>query len=222
MENNIGVGLIVGLTLASSIYVWSNEKFSKAQKAILLVLLIFPPAQWVGILVVLAYNGYKENNTTEKITERKVEQVKVNLDSSISNLKDLKDKGILTDEEYKTKVAKINADKEEQNIKNSLEYKQLKSLLDSGILTKEEFESKLILLKNKPKVKIKDFRIVDGFSEGLALAINSELDYGFVDNEGNIIIPFKFEHAENFKEGIAKVRYNGEFKNINKKGEFIK
>ena len=94
---------------------------------------------------------------------------------------------------------------------------ELRSRRDITSLTKEEFESKLNLLKNKPKVKIKDFRIVDGFSEGLALAINSELDYGFVDNEGNVIIPFKFEHAENFKDDIAKVRYNGEFKSINKK-----
>lgn len=222
MDKSIGIGSIVGLTFASSLYVWNNEKFSKAQKAVLLVLLIFPPAQWIGILVVLAYNNYKLNNSIEKVQERKVEQVKVNLDNSISSLKDLKDKGILTAEEYKTKVAKINAEKEEQSLKNSLEYRQLKSLLDSGVLTKEEFESKLNLLKNKPKVKIKDFRIVDGFSEGLALAINSELDYGFVDNDGNVIIPFKFEHAENFKEGSAKVRHNGEFKSINKKGEFIK
>lgn len=222
MDKSIGVGSIVGLTFASSLYVWKNEKFSSVQKTILLICIVFPPAQWLGILIVLAYNNYKVNNSVEKVQERKVEQVKVNLDNSISSLTDLKDKGILTAEEYKTKVAKINSEKDEQSLKNSLEYKQLKSLLDSGILTKEEFESKLILLKNKPKVKIKDFRIVDGFSEGLALVINFELDYGFVDNEGNIIIPFKFEHAENFKEGIAKVRYNGEFKSINKKGEFIK
>jgi hypothetical protein len=148
MDNNIGVGLIVGLTFASSIYVWSNEKFSSVQKTILLICIVFPPAQWIGILVILAYNNYKVNNSIEKVQERKVEQVKVNLDNSISNLADLKDKGILTDEEYKNKVAKINAEKEEQSLKNSLEYKQLKSLLDSGILTKEEFDSKVKLIQN--------------------------------------------------------------------------
>ena len=148
MDKSIGVGLIVGLTFASSLYVWNSEKFSKEQKAVLLVLLIFPPAQWIGILLILAYNSYELNNSIEKVQERKVEQVKVNLDNSISSLKDLKDKGILNDEEYKTKVDKINAEKEEQILKNSLEYKQLKSLLDSGILTKEEFENKIKFIQN--------------------------------------------------------------------------
>lgn len=84
------------------------------------------------------------NNTVD----RKVEQVKSNLDNSISNLKELKNKGILTNEEYKTKVEKIEVEKTEQTLKNSLEYKQLKSLFDSGILTKEEFDSKIQLLQN--------------------------------------------------------------------------
>jgi hypothetical protein len=154
MENNIGVGLIVGLTFTSSVYVWNNEKFSSVQKTILLICIVFPPAQWIGILLVLAYNSNKVNNSIEKITERKVEQVKVNLDNSISNLADLKDKGILTEEEYKTKVAKINAEKEEQSLKNSLEYKQLKNLLDSKILTQEEFDSKIKLIQNISKKEV--------------------------------------------------------------------
>ena len=156
MDKSIGVGSIVGLTFASSLYVWNNVNFTKTQKAVLLILLIFPPAQWVGILVVLAYNNYKVNNTIEKVTERKVEQVKVNLDNSISSLKDLKDKGILTTEEYETKVAKINAEKDEQVLKNSLEYRQLKTLTDNGILSKEEFYSRVMsfekLMENSDKL----------------------------------------------------------------------
>jgi Short C-terminal domain len=148
MENNIGVGLIVGLTFASSIYVWNNEKFSSVQKTILLICIVFPPAQWIGILVVLAYNSNKVNNSIEKITERKVEQIKVNLDNSISNLADLKDKGILTELEYYEKVANIKTKKAQQDILNSTEYKQLKSLLDGGILTKEEFDNKIKLIQN--------------------------------------------------------------------------
>jgi hypothetical protein len=148
MDKSIGIGSIVGLTFASSLYVWNNEKFSGVQKTILLICIVFPPAQWLGILVVLAYNNYKVNNSVEKVQERKVEQVKVNLDNSISNLTNLKDKGILTDEEYKTKVAKINVEKDEQSLKNSLEYKQLKSLLGSGVLTKVEFDSKVKLIQN--------------------------------------------------------------------------
>lgn len=141
MENSIGVGLIVGLTLASSIYVWNNSKFSSVQKTVLLICIIFPPAQWLGILIVSIYNSNVENNTPERKTEKK-------LDSTISNLTELKEKGILTEEEYLTKVEKIDAEKTEQNLKNSVEYKQLKSLFDSGILTKDEFESKVQLLQS--------------------------------------------------------------------------
>ncbi|RTY92995.1 hypothetical protein EKM01_02495 [Flavobacterium sp. RSP46] len=173
MEHNVGVGAIVGLVLASSIYVWNNEKFSRVQKTILLIFFIFPPAQWVGILVVLAYNSYKVNNSTEKITERKVEQVKINLDNSISSLKDLKDKGILTDEEYKTKVKKIDAEKTEQNLKKSLEYKQLKSLFDSGILTKEEFENKVKLIKTVSIKKTED--IISEVYDFKVTLINNEI-----------------------------------------------
>ena len=173
MDNNIGIGIIVGLTFTSSVYVWNNEKFSSIQKTILLICIVFPPAHWLGILVVLAYNSFKANNSPEKIIERKAEQVKINLDSSISNLKDLKDKGILNEEEYKSKVAKINAEKEEQNLKNSAEYKQLKSLLDGRILTKEEFESKVNLIKTIPAKKTEG--IVSEVYDFKVTLINNEI-----------------------------------------------
>lgn len=162
MENNILVGLLVGLFIGTSIYVWNSESFTKLQKIILLCCVLFPPLHLIGILAVLFYNNYKINNSVEKVAERKVEQVKNNLNSSISNLTDLKQKGILTEEEYKQKIKKLEAEKTEQNLKNSLEYKQLKSLLDSGILTKEEFESKLLKIEESVTLfKIEGCYIVD-------------------------------------------------------------
>lgn len=141
MENNIGVGLIIGLITASSIYVWNSDEFTKEQKVFLLIAVIFAPAQWLGILVIKYYNNHKFEKTPERKTEKK-------LDSTISNLTELKEKGILTEEEYNAKVEKIDADKTEQSLKNSLEYKQLKSLFESGVLTKDEFESKIQLLQD--------------------------------------------------------------------------
>ena len=85
------------------------------------------------------------SNTVEK----RVGQVKNNLDNSISNLKELKDKGILTDEEYREKVQRINTEKIEQNLKSSVEYSQLKSLLDAGVLTKREFEEKVRMIEGQ-------------------------------------------------------------------------
>ena len=151
MEHNIGVGLIVGLALASSIYVWNNDEFSKEQKIGLLICVIFPPAQWLGILIILAYNSNKESNSAEKAEERKIAENKVKLDSTISALTELKEKGILTEEEYKTKVDKVEIEKAEQNLKNSSEYKQLKNLFDSEVLTKDEFEIKIQILQNISK-----------------------------------------------------------------------
>ena len=148
MEHNIGVGLIVGLVTASSFYIYRSEKFSSVQKTILLICVIFPPAQWLGILIVLAYNNYIENNSVEKVAERRNENKINTINSQVKSLKDLKEKGILTNEEYNQKVEKLEAEKAEHNLKNSTEYKQLKSLLDSGVLTKEEFESKIVKINN--------------------------------------------------------------------------
>ena len=173
MDNNIGVGIFVGLVTASSLYVWNSESFTKNQKIYLLCCIIFFPLQWVSILVILAYNNYKIENSPEKLAEKKSEEVKTKLDSTIDNLRDLKQKGILTDEEYSQKVEKLEAEKTEQDLKNSTEYKQLKSLFDSGVLTKDEFESKVDKLKNiEPKA----------VNEEEVLKINSEINKTYIQN----------------------------------------
>lgn len=146
--DDIGVGVIVGLVVASCLFIYNSENLTKSQKAVLLILLVFPPAQWLGIIIVLIYNSTQANNSIEKANERNAVEVKTKHNSSISDLKDLKDKGILTEDEYTAKVAKIKTEQIQQNIENSLEYKQLKSLKDSGILTKEEFDIKVDLLKS--------------------------------------------------------------------------
>ena len=177
MDNSIGVGAIVGLAFASSIYVWKSESFGVLQKTILYICIIFPPAQWLGILIMLIYNNIKVENSAEKVSERKVEQVKTKLDSSINSLTELRDKGILTDVEYYEKVAKIKTEKAQQEIQNSSQYRQLKSLRDSGILTKEEFENKIKLIKIE-EVKTNAEKLIevneeDSFTIGDILAYTS-------------------------------------------------
>ena len=173
MEHNIGVGAIVGLATASSFYIYKSEKFSSVQKTILLICVIFPPAQWLGILIVLAYNNFIENNSVEKTTERKIENKINTLNSQVESLKDLKEKGILTNEEYNQKVEKIEAEKAEQDLKNSTEYKQLKSLFDSGVLTKEEFESKIVKINNIINKQLED-KVIDTYNYNATL-INGEI-----------------------------------------------
>ncbi len=141
------IGGLSALLISTSIYVWNSNEFTKAQKILLLTCFIFPPAQWIGILIILIYNNYKFENTPEKLNEKKVIEKKIKLNSSIDNLLELKEKGILTTDEYNEKVDKIESQKIEEEIKNSSEYKQLKSLFDNNILTTDEFENKIKLLK---------------------------------------------------------------------------
>lgn len=219
MEHSIGVGAIVGLAVATSIYVWQHEYFSKAEKTVLLLCVIIPPIQWLGILGIHIYYNYKAKNIKTKVVER---NIKEKADSSINTLTELNRKGILTDEEYKEKIEKVENEKAKQDVVNSTEYRQLKNLLNLGVLTKEEFQTKIELLNSKAlKPKTEEFRIIDGFSENLALVINVDLDYGFINEENEIVIPFIFDHAENFINGISNVRYKGVFRKINTKGEFI-
>lgn len=151
MNDNIGVGLIVGLVTASSLYVWNSKNFTKVQKIFLLIFLIFPPLQWVSILLVLVYNKFQIENSSKATTAKKNIDSEINLYSAKTNLYELKEKGIISKDEFNSKIEQIR--KTEYDIINSIEYKQLKSLLDSGILTKEEFNNKvkLIGLENRPK-----------------------------------------------------------------------
>ena len=197
MEHNIGVGAIVGLATASSFYIYKSEKFSSIQKTILLICVIFPPAQWLGILIVLAYNNFIENNSVEKITEIKNENKINTLNSQVESLKDLKEKGILTSEEYNQKVEKLEAEKAEQDLKNSIEYSQLKSLLDSGVLTKEEFENKIEFINNKNKM------LIESIGQYL-----SQKDLNIIKSNYNKSNKYSSKEIRNKLEEVLKIKTN--------------
>lgn len=110
----------------------------------------------IGIIITLLSKKNEKTlkseieNSLGKVNEINAKELKTNLNSSINILTDLRDKGILTDEEYYQKAAKIKAEEAKQDIQNSFEYKQLQSLRDSKVLTSEEFEIKIKLLENIP------------------------------------------------------------------------
>lgn len=223
MENNIILGAIIGLVTASSLYVWNTKDFTKVQKSFLLIFLIFPPLQWVSILLISAYNKFKIENSTENKSTKKIYQNTNKLELAKESLQDLKNSGIINTDEYNEKVEKIEVQISRYNLLNTPEYNQLKYLFDSDILTKEEFESKVEILKNQKTDKnriiiIKDYRIVDDYHEDLALVINDKLDYGFINAFDEVIIDFKFDYAENFSNGLALIRIKDKFGYINKKG----
>ncbi len=59
------------------------------------------------------------------------------------------------------------------------------------------------------------------FKEGRALIFIKDKGYGFLNDEGKIIIKPKFVYAESFNEGLAKVKINNKYGFINKKGEVV-
>jgi len=117
MENNIGAGVIVAAAIGTSLYIYNSDKFDQVQKTVLLICIIFPPLQWIGILIALAYNSYRHKNSKEVIERNKITKEFSNSDLQIRNLRDLKEKGLLTEEEYNRKKEKIQNSMFESELK---------------------------------------------------------------------------------------------------------
>lgn len=135
----IGIGIIVGLAMTSFLYVLNSNSFTKGQKALILTLIIFPPAHWIVLIIVLIYNN---NFTKEAVEANKIVKEIERIKESKKTIDQLKENGLLNEEEYKNKVEKLNLEKNNRKLKNTQEYKQLKNLFDNGVLTNEEFENK--------------------------------------------------------------------------------
>jgi hypothetical protein len=71
-ENSIGVGLIVGIAITTTVIIYNSKSFNNIQKNILLVLIVFIPAQWILALIFIIYNTQKGNiktNISKKSSE---------------------------------------------------------------------------------------------------------------------------------------------------------
>lgn len=173
-------------------------------------------------LFFLIYDYFKNRSSKE---ERDVEKEE-DLQSELFNIKtqtleELKEKGILTEQEYEEKIKKVVDENISKSLENYTEYKQLKALYKDDILTKEEFENKVRFLKNKLKARIAKQEEGEPYYEGLRTFTDKELNYGFEDELGNILVEPIYEYADNFKEGLALVRQNGKFGFINKLGDVV-
>lgn len=173
----------------------------------------------IAICIWLVYSGTKDDSKT-KVPNRNNKNVAHPISDKSSTLKELKDKGILTEQEYEEKLKKLVEDDLEKSLENYNEYKQLKSLYNDGILTKDEFENKVEFLKNKLRSDKED-RNKNEPSEGMILVTDDDLNYGFTDINGNVVIKTQYEYAEDFSEGLALVRLNSKFGYIDKKGNVV-
>lgn len=63
----------------------------------------------------------------------------------------LKNKGLITDDEYTNKVQILENKKDDELLIHTIDYKGIKQLFDSNVLTKEEFDDKISKLKEKQR-----------------------------------------------------------------------
>ena len=68
------------------------------------------------------------------------------------------------------------------------------------------------------------FHDAEHFSEGLAAVENIKYRVGYVDKQGNLVIPYRFIEGREFRNGRAVVRaniYGGPWGMIDTKGNWI-
>jgi hypothetical protein len=113
-----------------------------------------------GLIYSTQHKEIKEQKRKEKIFQKE-HIIKNDIYVKKANLKNLKDKEILTEIEYQDKISALENSEREIAIQKTIEYKQLKSLLKSDVLTKKEFKSKLEVLKSKYKIPSKKDKVID-------------------------------------------------------------
>lgn len=73
----------------------------------------------------------------------------------------------------------------------------------------------------KTMFELKQAEIVFAFSDGLALFCNENLDCGFVDKSGKVVVNPQFDDARPFSEGLAAVERDGKWGFIDKTGKIV-
>ena len=95
----------------------------------------------------------------------------------------------------------------------------LSFFLGSGFITQTSAKDKLDIVWLK-----KGYENLGYCSEGL-IAASKRVEfndmYGYIDKNGKEVIPFKYEEAYNFSEGLAAVRKNYKWGFINKRGKNV-
>lgn len=65
------------------------------------------------------------------------------------------------------------------------------------------------------------YSLRNGFSDGLCIIANALNRYGYIDIQGNVVIPIEYEYVDDFFNGIAKVKKDKKEFYINKKGQTV-
>jgi hypothetical protein len=168
------------------------------------------------------------NQTLSQI-ERVSKDITKNLEQIKSNLLELKESGVLSGIEYDSKLKKIEEEETNDEILKSDEYLKLKNLYDAGVFDTKEFEEKTAVIKNKlikiltnsSRSHLNNYNIIGEFKCGLALATDSEVMYGFVDENQKVAVEFKYDFAKDFRDNLAFIRFQNKFGFINTSGQEV-
>jgi hypothetical protein len=185
-------------------------------------------AFWGILMWLINYIKKFKSNREQKTILEKVKsenRIKNEIEEKKEKLKDLKNNNILSEKEFEKKLEKVNDEELSINLKSNSDYLKLLELYNSGIFDKTEFDEKVKVIKskinNKRNIINNHYRIVGEFKCGLATAIDNELNYGYVDENQNIIIGFNYEFASDFNNDRALVRLGGKFGFIDTQNKLI-
>lgn len=93
-----------------------------------------------------------------------------------------------------------------------------------GLVYVESEEEALVKLFNKKGKCILTSSVyddIDYFSEGMAPVTNQDGQYGYLDNKGKLVIPFKYDFGSEFHSGLAQVELDSTYGYINKQGKLV-
>ncbi len=158
-----------------------------------------------------------ETNTFYFLNERKKKLQKLNLRAILPFQNGIY--GISSENEYSFKLYSKN-----HELLSNKAYKQY-TQLDQGKIVLKAVDDNFYLVDKNAKTKLlKNVGSLynDGFSEGFLVVYNKKDKGGYIDNSGNLIIPFKYNYVNKFSEGLAAVaKEDQKFGYINKEGEVI-
>lgn len=224
------IGLVlIGLSLFTFVNTYDQYKGEELYGALTIFILL------IVVGAALIYSTQHNKIQKEKQKERAYlkERAIINeISEKEENLKNLRDKGILSEEEFNSKLSKIRQDRAKTELEKTEEYQLLKKLYKSEVLTKEEFDIKVDLLIKKQDLKPQEIGLknklsntglqkIGDFKEGMARVWNEDQLYGFVNSDYEVVIPPKYSLAEDFSEGLALGMLYSEFGFINKNGDVI-
>lgn len=209
------IGLVVGFFATITMFQMFSEESGAGLYGALTGYIII-----MAICVWLVYSGSKDKEVMVEKTFNKQSNSTV-YENRIESLKELKEKGLLTEQEYEEKIKKVVDDNITKSLEDYTEYKQLKTLYEDDILTKEELETKVEILRSKLRAKNTEEEKGEPYFEELRSFTDKELNYGFEDETGNIVVEPIYEYVDNFREGLSLVRKNRKFGFIDRKGNII-